>query len=311
VPVSVNCKFEGNKPCHWSEVKGSLHYEYGINSHIHASNPGHAHYASLTANGTDLDPQYVRIESQRLAPNPAGKHAYCFSFWYYMFGTHAPWLEVRRMKLNNIWGNLTTDYTIWVQNTGMVDIWNEKSIDVVANQGDWKFAVDSLVEASSVGSVAFDDFKIVAGACNSNLANCDFELDLCGWKVDNDLPIKWIRTTALDNIDSPIGYDHTTGTEEGFYLEAKNSADTSIKENNLIAHLTSPIITNNANKQCVTFWFNIGALFDEPKPILRLIQNDYINGDQTTSHIVWSREGDQGTGWILGRSTVSVNDSLQ
>lgn len=55
-----------------------------------------------------------------------------------MFGTTTPWITVVVVNIKNQIGNLTDIHYIWQRTSGIIDMWQEGSVEISSVGGDWQ-----------------------------------------------------------------------------------------------------------------------------------------------------------------------------
>lgn len=103
------------------------------------------------------------------------------------------------------------------------------------------------------GDIAVDDLAVLPGACPAP-GNCDFESDTCGYlntRVGDQFD--WLRSTGgtLTPNTGP-SVDHTTGTDQGFYMFIESSGRTKGDR----AWFYSQYFPQTAGS-CFSFWYHM------------------------------------------------------
>ncbi|XP_071520575.1 LOW QUALITY PROTEIN: MAM and LDL-receptor class A domain-containing protein 1-like [Panulirus ornatus] len=246
-PAPATCTFEDGY-CDWSNVHEGDKMDWVMNQgHTPTPNTGPhydhtlqtvlGHYLYMEADSGEMSFTAI-LESPYIS---AGE--YCFELYYYMFGKDVSGLVVEVEKNEEI--------KPVIQKVG--DQGSEWKLGKASLSEDavFKIRVKAQRGAGVEGDIAIDDTWTSKGLCHDNpdqfmcpdgtliaqsqvcdfivdcpdkddemlCGDCDFELGPCGWNFVLDNDYIWKRTQNLsDDVDSGNIYDHTTGTQEGYYL---------------------------------------------------------------------------------------------
>ena len=164
--------------------------------------------------------------------NPTSPKGRCLTFWYYITGNKAGYLE---------WSikNLKTNETIKIWKYGGSDYgreWNYGSFGFYIE--DPYISIVTAVSGGSRGSIGIDDIiykesqycsvqpheanvgnslplpllttKTPTSTSTPSKYDCNFESDYCNWKNDYSRPLNWTRNQgSTPNGDSGPSIDHT------------------------------------------------------------------------------------------------------
>lgn len=181
---------------------------------------------------------------------------------------------------------------IWQRSGNLGDQWRYAHV-TVTNPNDFQIVLEGVVGSSHTGDIAVDDIEIENGQCYPELS-CNFEDDYCGYYNVKDLDdFDWERSKGQRYITTGPSVDHTTSTEEGYYvvIDPKMSHKEGDKawlvsevievpESGCLSwymHLKGPSIGN------LTIYQRVGIT-----PLVRL----------------FGVHGEQGKNWIFGEVTV-------
>ncbi|XP_022097778.1 MAM and LDL-receptor class A domain-containing protein 1-like isoform X1 [Acanthaster planci] len=146
------------------------------------------------------------------------------------------------------------------------------------------------------GDIAVDDLMLTTGACNRP-GFCDFELDTCGWSQDtvND-DWDWLRRNgATPSVDTGPGVDHTTNSDNGFYIYFEASVSSLAQGDNAILvsqHMPA------SNQSCLSFWYHMyGSTIGD--------LNVYTKDNNLVQTQIWSKSGNQGNVWLHGQAVLT------
>ncbi|XP_066300036.1 MAM and LDL-receptor class A domain-containing protein 1-like [Branchiostoma lanceolatum] len=127
--------------------------------------------------------------------------------------------------------------------------------------------------------------------------NCDFEVDICGWRQADDDNFDWTRNQGTTgSSDTGPSADHTTGSGYYIYIETSNVAA------NRTARVVSPRVTATAAK-CVQFWYH---MYGQHVDTL----NVYLQTGPSLGNVVWMRTGTQGDQWNYGQIDITAGTSF-
>ena len=135
----------------------------------------------------------------------------CFKFWYHMYGESTGTLNVL-IKENGI---LTKN--IWERSGNLGNQWRYAHV-TIDNPNDFQVVFEGVIGTNHTGDIAVDDIEIENGECYPELA-CNFENDYCGYYNVKDLDdFDWERAQGQRYIITGPSVDHTTNTDEGYYV---------------------------------------------------------------------------------------------
>ncbi|XP_071506663.1 MAM and LDL-receptor class A domain-containing protein 1-like [Diadema antillarum] len=258
---SITCDFENddNALCGWSQgdrdnfdwtrIKGpSPEYSSGPEvDHTTGTADGYYMlidtYENLPSNGRG------ELRSALVAPSGSDR---CFHFWYYMYGNNINFLNIYLVEYGN-----TIPIDPQVQLYGNIgQAWLEGLLDIPASTRSFNIIVEGTVGASSYGAdIAIDDVSLEGGKC---VATCDFDTNMCGYTQSDDNDFEWFRNAGPTGTDGtgPMA-DHTTGTDQGFYMYAETSQPRSPGDK---ARIDSPVINYFNDTYCMEFYYHMSGL---------------------------------------------------
>jgi hypothetical protein len=130
--------------------------------------------------------------------------------------------------------------------------------------------------------------------------DCNFECNcICEWQYDTTGQYNWTlnKGSTPNDLTGPNS-DHTTESEDGYYLYAKSS----ILADSASARIISPPSKIKSNGGCLKFFYHMyGADVDKLNVYLREA-NSNDNGKP-----IWQKYGNRGDKWLFGH--VYVEDT--
>ncbi|KAI5627922.1 MAM and LDL-receptor class A domain-containing protein 1 [Silurus asotus] len=227
----------------------------------------------------------------------------CLSFWYNMNyrpgtclcsnpGTLRVFLDIENTNRKIIFNTSAAEYS-----------WRNFSTTVsfsTTESKPYKIVLDA--EYENGGFIAVDDITVTQGQCKEGtvvsgvFVGCQFEMNNCEWEDISVGQFSWQRGrngTALDNTGPSV--DHTTGTEEGWYM----AVDASNGDQNSYAALQSPAMRQASTECVLEFYYHMyGKGIGELNVFLQ-------EGLKKTP--IWWKSGDHGNMWhqatvVIGRT---------
>nr|XP_006814014.1 PREDICTED: MAM and LDL-receptor class A domain-containing protein C10orf112-like [Saccoglossus kowalevskii] len=223
------CDFE-NDLCNWSQNVKNDDFDWErVNASSVSNGPSTDHTYQRDGQGAYL---YIGTSSSSLGMASlesrmmGATNQSCIVFWYHMYGTNVPRLNVYvRNKTNQ-----ALPQPIWTRSDGDLNKWKYASIDLKSANG-FQIIISGSRLNSSRGFIALDDVRVMDGLCplpQYHSQSCDFEANnWCDWENGQDNDVSWERGSG-----STVAYsiapstDHTTRTKAGHYLYLDNSKQT-------------------------------------------------------------------------------------
>ncbi|XP_077865040.1 MAM and LDL-receptor class A domain-containing protein 2-like [Saccoglossus kowalevskii] len=234
------------------------------------------------------------LVSEHLQPT-SGK---CFKFWYHMFGAT---IGTLRVYFESAVDGMTL---LWTASGDHGDVW--KNGHVTVNSAVEYWIIFEATNGGVYGDIAVDDTEVDDGDCPvttppptsptpiptypPDYHDCDFEINYCTWTYDEDSSdFDWTRITALDGslVQGPP-FDHTTGTETGYYIIIESSVPRTPGEK---ARIISGYFNYHSPEGiCMKFWYHmLGAQVG--------VLNIYLKIDGQSDVLLWMKQGDHGPRW--------------
>ncbi|XP_070566222.1 MAM and LDL-receptor class A domain-containing protein 1-like [Ptychodera flava] len=220
-----------------------------------------------------------------------GDSVKCMTFWYHMYGAEAGTMLVSTIDLEG----QAIGRSNWTQSINQGDVWRYSTY-TATSELDFQIAIAAVVGGGSFGDIAIDDVQIGDDVCPPP-GFCDFENEvLCGWVNDKDDRFDWLLNTgATRNQFTGPSADHTTGTDEGFYVLFDSfpspNDPPAIGEN---ATLTSEHFPPTPGS-CILFWYHMLHQDNSGK------LNVYLkSADDGVQHLIWQTTGNHGDVWVQG-----------
>ncbi|CAF4840990.1 unnamed protein product, partial [Rotaria sp. Silwood1] len=247
--TSLSCNFE-NDICKWTHdltISGKWSRRQGQTNGLQYD------HTLQTEDGWFIDTsdlksnQTARLISTIISITNRGL---CFRFWHRAFGSKQGKLNLLQRTSNQ--QNTTLIYSIRLN----LDIdWREAFVyrEIL---GDYQFILEGIVgnKFTDLDNIAIDDITTNEGPCSTQRF-CDFESqDICGYVHDPSGNFNWTRyrgQTSSTSTGPP--YDHTTFTEEGYYMYIETSAP---RKPDDIARLISPVFPASKQYNCLQFYYH-------------------------------------------------------
>ncbi|XP_071956928.1 MAM and LDL-receptor class A domain-containing protein 1-like [Antedon mediterranea] len=257
--------------------------------HTLGTTAGYYYYTEVSSPITQGDK--ARLISPTYSPSSTGE---CLQFWYHMYGDRMGTINVYARQNGNL-GNV-----LWTESLDQGNVWRFGQVTMQSNIG-FEAVFESLRGNGIRGDMAIDDISMIMGACPS-VGYCDFESDKCGWQNEaSDDDFDWMRSAG----GTPSSYtgpstDHTTATDQGFYLFIESSVG--VKGNK--AWLVSAHLPPTSGS-CFSFWYHmygqgVGDL------------NVYMKDSKTNQYIPkLSRSGNKGNVWYQATIGLITADEYQ
>ncbi|XP_033638977.1 MAM and LDL-receptor class A domain-containing protein 1-like [Asterias rubens] len=281
----------------WLRTKGATtsYYTGPTTDHTTNSDSGFYIYYETSFSGMTNGDTTI-LTSQHLDPT-AGS---CLSFWYHMYGKGIGTLTVYLKDKKN------AKTQLWSESGDHGNVWLTKQITVTSTE-EFQILFQGTYVNDYRGDMALDDLDIEPSACiiiptpppttpgppthAPSVYDCDFEQDLCKWaQITNNDNFDWTRDKGgTSSSDTGPSKDHTTNSENGYYIYIEASGQSSGD----VAQLLSPDMVSADLGKCVAFWYHMyGPNIDT----LNVWQRD--NSKDT---LQWTRKGDQGPEWKYGQ----------
>ncbi|XP_077978860.1 MAM and LDL-receptor class A domain-containing protein 1-like [Glandiceps talaboti] len=308
---------EGLDDSNWLRGQGGTHTDYTGPSFDHTLGDGKGYFAFIEPNRMSNGDK-AWLMSEHLNPTSGS----CLTFWYHMYmngsvsvqDVHTATADTRpctnRTRLLQTGKNLSQHvgtaeafitnhdvgtlnvhlYTgnapslLWSQTGDHGDVWLPGQIYIVSSS-EYQLIFEAIRGSSSKGDTAVDDVMFTDTVCSEY--DCDFEVGFCDWRQDPANDLDWLRNkgdTATDY--SGPSFDHTLGTDQGYYvyIEATNQ-DAGDK-----ARLISALVPSRGDGYCLQFWYHMfGSSVGE--------LNVYIREDNGQEVMIWRRMGSQANEW--------------
>ncbi|KAL5006371.1 hypothetical protein ScPMuIL_015177 [Solemya velum] len=287
-PASVACGFETRERCQWTSV--SLHKNSNWTISGSAENKTDFLIGHNRSGFSYLDVHDRTREgiTKYISPllSPTSIHGNCFRVWYHMQGPHVGTLNIHVDASNLVWTRSGPHRQQW------------KMAAVTINSAvNYMIVIEGATPSQFEGSIAIDDISMDTVPCHSsnlidihNLWNCDFETDLCGWKLPFSSASGRVEVRNNNRTDAPT-VDHTTETRYGHYFNTLPSTD----------RIGFPLLSPNfppTEGICLQFWY---YTYQYEGLGLGLMVNVNTTDDD---NIVWRANDPVAETWIRTRMTV-------
>ncbi|KAK7881754.1 hypothetical protein WMY93_030163 [Mugilogobius chulae] len=230
-------------------------------------------------------------------------HPCVFRFHFHMFGAQVFRLAVYLRTTTTGRGQM-----LWVRYGNQGDKWHRKTL-YLNSARPFQILIEGTVGDDFNGDIAIDDLSFLHCVPYEVKEHCDFESqDSCGWQTAGlDLGSPHAFLWSLDQGESihdgeqyhrPV-YDHTLGTEQGWYMYADSS-------NGGYGHtsdLHTPVISSTGPHCTLVFWYHMSGFTVGSLQVLLKFGN--------VIHEVWSQSGTQGTKWRRGEVFLGLAKNFQ
>ncbi|XP_006900710.1 PREDICTED: apical endosomal glycoprotein [Elephantulus edwardii] len=281
----VSCNFERDS-CAWhtSHLTGAhwRRVESGGPSYDHTTGRGHFML---------LDP------TEPLARGP-GAHlltrlqtpttlTQCLSFWYHL---HGPQIGTLRLAM---WQEGVEKTVLWSRSGSHGNQWHQ-AWATLTHQPDSKYQLlfEGLRDGFR-GTMGLDDITVRPGPCWAP-RRCSFENSACGFTTGGQGLWRRQASATGQAIRGPHT-DHTTGTEQGYYMVVDMSPQA--MSGGHVASLTSEEHRPLAQASCLTFWYHLSL---QNPGTLR------VHVEEGARRQVLSVGGHGGAAWHLGSVDVQA-----
>ncbi|XP_028297170.1 MAM and LDL-receptor class A domain-containing protein 2 isoform X2 [Gouania willdenowi] len=252
------------------------------------------HYMLIKA-APDVKPTSVaRLVS---FPQPAGQ-ALCVSFIYHIFGNSIGSLRFITKQSGQ------PETVVWMRSGTQGNKWRFADLTFNSDQP-IQFIIEAVVGGDQ-GSIAIDNLVVTFSENSSCPAEreCTFQGSTCGLLSKNSTDFNWERITGAfqpSNSSGPL-YDHTLGTEQGYYLSAQLWHHPVGAKGAIMTTVMEPTPSSG---ECLMFWY-----YMEGRDVgeLSVYLQTFGSGQEIPIQL-WKRVGDQGTHWRHGRVSLFSPDT--
>ena len=289
---NVGCDFETGDTCKWSNSEdddmdwvlgsaGTDTSDTGPNSD-HTTQTKYGHYLYIAEKSTATRNKYAILESPVVDVTAQIQPA-CLTFWYHMYGVDIGTLLVN--KVNTISQEQTQVFSKFASQGNN---WRLGEVQIDPNDAEAYLYLQMVAVTNDGvrGEIALDDIYIFDGPCThsfptnfscsgseqvpmevvcdfhkdcsngkdeNNCGQCDFEHNQCGW-VRPFVPSKyqWARKRNATTSGNAPSIDHTTGTDQGWYMIADQTSE---EEYLYDTWLVSPLIHHSFSTCEVSLWY--------------------------------------------------------
>ena len=289
---NMGCDFETEDTCKWSNsenddldwVIGSGHTDTSDTGPgaDHTTQTGFGHYLYIAEKSSGTRNKYAVLESSVVDVTGQDGPA-CFTFWYHMFG-----VDIGSLLVNKVDTITQEQKQVFNKFASQGNAWRfgEIQIDPDANIAYLYMQIMAVTNNGERGEIAIDDIFLVNGPCTnpvatnfscsseeqvpmevvcdfnkdcsngkdeSNCGECDFEHNQCGWTVPS-IPSKynWMRKqNGSDSGNGPM-VDHTTGTDQGWFMIADQTED---EEYVYQTYMVGPVLRQTFSTCEINLWY--------------------------------------------------------
>ncbi|KAJ8029935.1 MAM and LDL-receptor class A domain-containing protein 2 [Holothuria leucospilota] len=264
--------------------------------HTYGNSTGYYIYMETSGIREDM---LARIRSPVMASTTGEGN--CLILWFHMYGTAVDTLSVYMRSPDD----LTTGDPLWSTSGAQGNRWWATEIDLVSDI-DFVLVIETRATGDYRGDIAIDDFTITGTVCpgehvitNSSGVSCTFESrEICYYKQDktDDDDWVWQNRATRDQFSGP-DYDHTLGTDLGFYMVYAGNIR---KPSQAKARLISPAIPPTQASSCLEFWYHMYG--DDVEELnVYVVTVSYTSLPDTPS---WTTSGNQGNYWHRATYTI-------
>jgi hypothetical protein len=302
----VDCGFEKSY-CNWINDTQNANFNWTLNN---GTTPSFDTGPSSGAESTD-GYLYIEVSGRKKGkkarilsksvPKPIDElKGYCLSFFYHMWGS-----DIGSLVLSTISsGKETTIFSKSGTNIINENKWKNALLRLNSDnyKSDFSLAFDGYVGDGNQGDIAIDQISLKVGECEASRI-CDFETDYCNWINDTTSDFFWKRSkNATSTAGTGPSIDHTTGSQNGYYIYIESSFPQKKGDKARIISPTYPATSGTGD--CFKFWFHLNGL-----DIGTL--NVWIRQNNQLFKNIWSRSGNLGDIWRYGHVTVKSNTEFQ
>ncbi|XP_066300039.1 MAM and LDL-receptor class A domain-containing protein 2-like [Branchiostoma lanceolatum] len=296
-PATPECTFEADL-CNWEQALDDdfdwVRHRNGTASagtgprydHTYLSSLGY--YLYMETSSPRQPGERVRLLSPFYDANNGEQ---CLQFWVHMFGDHVGDLNVYQQEE----GQTFVAGPIWTKSGDQGNLWRFGRATLANARRRFRVVFEGVVGNGFRGDIALDDVKVVVGACDRP-GFCDFERDTCGWT--NELYIDdfdWLRDNgATPSLFTGPSVDHTTNTDQGYYLYIESSGNNRPAGENafLLSESFAP-----TQMSCLSFWYH---MYGAGVGSLNVLTAVYTGGNNINATYRWRASGNQGNVWRQG-----------
>ncbi|XP_022096405.1 MAM and LDL-receptor class A domain-containing protein 1-like [Acanthaster planci] len=236
------------------------------------------HFAYLSEKPPRVKGDQAIMYNSHYPATPTGE---CLHFWYHLHGTGVGSLAVH--QYTGTLGN-----KMWERVGEQDDIWHRATVTLLSSISFFPAFVGTVGDPSGNGDIAIDEIDRKDGACLPP-GYCDFQEDLCGWYNEpNDDQLDFERSSgATQSYNTGPSYDHTYGTQNGYYVFLETSWATKGDEAWLVSEHFQPSTTGD----CLTLWYH---MYGQGVDKMQVAQMDPTTKTKTVKQTV---NGNQGDAW--------------
>ncbi|KAK7473655.1 hypothetical protein BaRGS_00035133, partial [Batillaria attramentaria] len=300
---------DGTDKMDWLRLKGRTQTQYTGPSTDHTKQDATGYYAFIESSRPRIQGDNARLASQIFPPSPG--MAYCFSFWFHMYGDDIG--QLTALVLTNTSNDvLSSEAALWTLTDNNGDQWSPATVNIstMYTAHPFQIVLEGIIGKGYRGDIAIDDTSIVPGECATTpdyamLSNsldslgCTFDDNtICSWHQSVSDQFNWtLSSRATPSQGTGPSTDHS-GAGSYIYLEASQPRVTGD-----MAQLTSPSIPPTQGPACFSFWYH---MYGPSIGNLTVLTN--IKGRTVTR---WSRSGTQANKWQQVQLTVTSTTDFQ
>nr|XP_055035973.1 apical endosomal glycoprotein [Misgurnus anguillicaudatus] len=259
---SQTCGYTSSGRVRWVHQN---HASSGTGPEIDHSLETNKGFYMLAHSGVDVLPQ--GSEMTLTSPERIGLgHTECVHFWYHTGGKNPGTLNVyvKPSKGDRI--------MLFSSTIGQGDTWRHGQGNISLN-GNWQLQFEVVGGGGLDTFIAIDDITYSTHSCPTADSVCDFERGQCGWSNTQNSSVDWLdwelTNVQAEMIYSTPPYDHTSNTDEGYFLFLPNSMRDTAMQN---AWLLSPHLPKT-KATCLSFWAYQPTMYDSKLIVWRLSED--------------------------------------
>ncbi|KAH9494976.1 hypothetical protein Btru_018310, partial [Bulinus truncatus] len=276
-------------------------------------------YVYLKSNAQSKPGDTAVLDSQMI-PVTTEYDMFCFSLWYFMYGTDIGYLNVTIKTVDK-----PRPKTVFSLLGNQGQIWKQALVNIPKPSNTFQISVIGSIGAGYNSDIALDDFLFSHGSCQdnsvikgnfscggarnesipnskvcdfvrncvdtaadeSNCGDCSFQYDWCRYIETSDGDVKWKRgfNGSITSNNGP-GYDHFNDAT-GYYIYV----DTATGSSSDVAEIMTNFNYGPSSAACqMQFYYHMfGYGIGQLTVVIRESQEDTI---------VFEKTGDQGNKWI-------------